>query len=134
MKYFKQNTVSSYEKIVIEILNKNNVSFEKEKTFNDLYHGRLRFDFYLPKYNCCIECDGEQHFRQIRKFQKTRQDFLKQQEHDRIKNSYCLAKRIKLYRIPYWDFINIKNLEDLFNCRRLVRSKWHNDYLTYPKK
>ena len=123
---------SSYEQQIIKILRASNVRFVREKTYEDLKGGRYRFDFYLPAYNCLIEADGIQHFKQVTKFQRTRADFLRQQEHDRQKNSYCLAHNIKLYRIPYWEFPNIVTLQDIFQSQFLVKSKWHNDYLT-PK-
>ena len=93
--------MSKNEEYILNILLKENIKFIREKTFSDLRKGKYRFDFYLPKYNICLEIDGEQHFKQISKFQKTRTDFLKQQENDRRKNSYCLANNISLYRIPY---------------------------------
>ena len=104
------------------------VHFLKEKTFKDLRGGLYRFDFYLPNYQgkeVIIEMDGEQHFKPI----YGRQTFLKGQEHDRQKNSYCLANNIQLYRIPYWEINNIHNFEELLNPNFLVKSKWHNDFL-----
>lgn len=103
--------MSSYELYFTTILNKCQVSFTKEKTFKDLKHGLFRFDFYIKNYcgrNILIEIDGEQHFKPI----YGRQKFLKGQEHDRRKNSYCLANNIELYRIPYWEIKNIKTFED----------------------
>lgn len=123
---------SSYEEQIIRILRAAGVKFIREKTYSDLRGGRFRFDFYLPGFNCLLEIDGEQHFKQIEKFQRTRADFLKQQENDRRKNSYCLANDIPLFRIPYWELPNIKSARDLFQKKFRVFSKWHNDYLT-PK-
>lgn len=122
---------NSEDKIAL-ILKKEKIRFEREKTFSDLREGRYRYDFYLPQFNICIEYDGQQHFYQVKHFQKTRKDFLAQKEHDRRKNSYCLAKNIKLYRIPYWEIDNIKNFLDIVQNRFLVKNKWHNDYLTCP--
>lgn len=124
---------SSYEEKVIQLLKQANIKFQREKTFSDLKGGSFRYDFYLPALNICIEVDGEQHFKQVNRFQKTRTDFLKQQEHDRIKNSYCLAHNIPLYRIPYWEMDKISCSFDLFKNQYRVSSKWHNDYLKPPK-
>ena len=121
--------MSKNEEYILNILLKENIKFIREKTFSDLRKGKYRFDFYLPKYNICLEIDGEQHFKQVSKFQKTKSDFLKQQEYDRRKNSYCLANNISLYRIPYWDLNKIKTLNDILNKKYLVKSKWHNDNL-----
>lgn len=121
--------MSKNEEKIVKILLQEKISFIREKTFQDLKNGKFRFDFYLPKENIIIEIDGEQHFKQIKKFQKTRQDFLKQQERDRRKNSYCLANNIPLYRIPYWEIENINCFKQLIKKDFLVKNKWHNDNL-----
>ena len=73
--------------------------------------------------------DGEQHFRQVSRFQKTRTDLLKQKEYDRIKNSYCLAHNIPLYRIPYWEISNLTVPTLLFQNKFKVTTKWWNDII-----
>lgn len=125
--------MSKDEEHITKILLREHIKFEREKAFSDLKKGRFRFDFYLPGRNIIIECDGAQHFSQVKHFQKTRRDFLKQLEHDRRKNSYCLANGITLFRIPYWEIENIKKYSDIFQPKFLVKNKWHNDYLHPPK-
>ena len=118
--------MSSYENQVINILKAAKINFQREKTFSDLKHGLFRFDFYISNLNgatIIIEVDGEQHFKPI----YGRQSFLKGQEHDRRKNSYCLANNIPLYRIPYWEIKNLKTLDDILVDNFLVKSRWHND-------
>lgn len=92
-------------------------------------NGKLRFDFYLPYFNILVEYDSLIHFKQVPKFHKNRQDFIHAQENDRRKNSYALAKSIKLYRIPEWELMNIKNLSDILQDKFLVKTKWHNDII-----
>ena len=121
--------MSKNEEYILNILLKENIKFIREKTFSDLRKGKYRFDFYLPKYNMCLEIDGEQHFKQVSKFQKTKSDFLKQQERDRRKNSYCLANNIPLYRVPYWEIENINCFKQIIKKEFLVKNKWHNDNL-----
>lgn len=93
------------------ILQQNNIDFIEEWTDNGRCKnkktsGTLRFDFYLPKYNCCIEYDGIQHFKSNGGYYT--EDFLKKvQYRDKIKNEYCRQNNIKLIRIPYTDFILI---------------------------
>ena len=66
----------------------------------------LRFDFFLPDYNCCIEYDGEHHFSSNGGyFTEEFVDGVKKR--DSIKNEYCKNKSIKLVRIPYTDFIKV---------------------------
>ena len=123
--------MSKYENKVIQILQKEKIWFYREKTFKDLKRGLFRFDFYLPNLNgapAIVEVDGEQHFQPI----YGRKAFLKGQEHDRQKNSYCLANNIPLYRVPYWEIYNLKSTADIFTDAHLVKDRWHNDNLREP--
>jgi hypothetical protein len=92
-------------------LSSNNIDFILEHTFenlvNDLTGNKLRFDFYLPKYNCAIEFQGQQHYKEISNFFTN--DSLKERQHkDNIKVKYCKDNNIKLLIIPYWEEINIE--------------------------
>lgn len=92
---------------IIRYLEENNIEFEMEKTFKDCKHERhLPFDFYLPKYDCCIEYDGEQHFRKTELFggQKALEVT---QLRDEIKNEYCKTNNIPLLRINFKENENI---------------------------
>lgn len=123
---FYGDKMSGYESYFIQLFKKESVSFVREKTYKDLRNGAFRFDFYLNNFDVLVEVDGEQHFKPV----YGRPAFLKGQEHDRRKNSYCLAKGIKLYRIPYWEIKNITKVEQIFNKKFLVKNRWHNDKLT----
>lgn len=127
--------MSSGEERIISILNKEKISFEREKTFIDLRKRKLRFDFYIENLNgapAVIEFDGEGHFLFVKKFYHSKSEFERAKERDRVKNEYCLANGIKLYRIPYWDLNKINSLEDIQKSRYLVTTKWYNDYLKPP--
>ena len=120
--------MSKYENKIMEIFKAAKIPFQREKTFKDLKHGLFRFDFYISNYHgraVIVEVDGEQHFKPI----YGRQAFLKGQEHDRQKNSYCLANNILLYRVPYWEIPFLKEPSDIFKPQHLVASRWHNDNL-----
>ena len=124
--------MSNGEERIISILNKEKVPFEREKTFIDLKKRKLRFDFYIKNLDgapAIIEFDGEGHFLFVKKFYHSKSEFERAKERDRVKNEYCLANGIKLYRIPYWDLNKIVKTEDIFNPKYLVTTKWHNDYL-----
>ena len=123
--------MSKYENLVMELFKKAKLKFYREKTFKDLKKGLFRFDFYIQSYHgapAIVEVDGEQHFKPI----YGRQAFLKGQEHDRQKNSYCLANNIPLYRIPYWEIRELKSIDDIFTDVHLVTNRWHNDNLRPP--
>lgn len=134
--FLRMYKISSYEKKVIEILNKEKVKFIKEKTFDDLHHGYYRFDFFLPEENILLEVQGRQHTEFTKIFYKNRSDFLKAQERDREKISYCLSHKIPLYCIPWWDMDKISSVKDLLNDAYLARTRYHNDnaYREYLKK
>lgn len=51
---------SKLEKEIYEFLQKNDVEFEIQKRFE--WSKLYEYDFYLPKQNIIIECQGEQHF------------------------------------------------------------------------
>lgn len=73
----------------------------------------LPFDFYISKYNLCIEYDGIQHYKPIEFFGGI-EGFKKRKRNDNIKNKYCKDNNINLLRIPYWD---IKNIDDKISLK-----------------
>lgn len=54
---------SKLEKELAFILDKQNVKYQRQKGFKWL--GRQSLDFYLPKHNIAIECQGIQHFKPV---------------------------------------------------------------------
>ena len=106
---------SNGERIIEQFLNKNKIKFIREFTFKNCADERLlRFDFYLPQYNICIEYDGEQHFKPINfggcDNNQAIKSFNKTVKHDNIKNNYCKTHNIKLIRIDYKNFKNIEEI------------------------
>lgn len=100
------------ERIISKILLNNSIKYEEQKEFDDCVNPKtgikLKFDFYLPDYNLCIEYDGEQHFKEVSIFRDSLSEI---QYRDLIKDNYCKEHNIKLIRIPYTDF-NKLNTED----------------------
>ena len=83
------------------ILDQLNILYEKEKTFDNLkYKNKLRFDYYLPKYNLCIEFNGAQHYEYVEYFHKDENEFNEQKLKDYIKSEYCRAHGIHLIELP----------------------------------
>jgi hypothetical protein len=88
--------------IVKKYLENNHINFIQEYSFNDCkYEKKLRFDFYLPEKNTCIEYDGKQHFEPIESWGGVEM-LEKTIQRDEIKNNYCEKNNIHLIRIPYW--------------------------------
>lgn len=93
---------SKGEKMVQRILDKAQVNYEIQKSFDDLKykHQRMPFDFFLPDYNLLIEFDGIQHFEEVQYFGGAKK-LKAQQRRDSMKNMYTKDKGINLLRIPY---------------------------------
>lgn len=104
--------MSHLEITVKAFLEQNNIPFETQKRFNGCRNKKpLPFDFYLPKQNLCIECQGEQHFKEVKVFQK-KHSFKYRQFNDQIKKNWCSkTENPNLLEIRYDDDIK-KVLEE----------------------
>lgn len=92
---------SAMEMFVKKFLYDINIMYVQQKRFDDCRDiFPLPFDFYLPDYNVCIECDGIQHFEPVAHF-GGEDKFKVRQQHDQIKTNYCLLNNIELIRLPY---------------------------------
>lgn len=87
------------EENIKKLLDQENFEYIEEHSFSDLKAKYvLRYDFYIPKYRCLIEVDGEQHFSKNEFFS---QDLELIKARDIRKNQYCIENGYKLIRIPY---------------------------------
>ena len=104
---------SKGENKIKNILENKKLRYKKNYEFSGCKRTRkLRFDFYLLDKNICIEYDGEHHFAENEYFGKGNLEYIK--VNDEIKNEYCKDNKIKLIRIPYWDYSIIENyLQDI---------------------
>lgn len=101
-------TESKGERIIREFLEKHNIVYLKEYSFDGCkYKQLLRFDFYLPEQNSCIEYDGQQHFESIDWF-GGKESLMECQKRDEIKTKYCKVNNINLIRIKYYENIEEK--------------------------
>ena len=97
---------SSGERQIRQWLDKHCIVYEYQKIFDDCRNVLpLPFDFYLPKYNSCIEFDGGQHYFPVNLF-GGEESFEKTVKHDEIKNKYCEDNDIRLLRIPYYEDVD----------------------------
>lgn len=60
----------------------------------------MKFDFYIPSKNLCIEFNGLQHYKPVDFFggEFYYNEIIKR---DKIKEEYCLSNNIKLLTIKY---------------------------------
>lgn len=99
---------------ILELLH---IEYCQQKTFKDLVDkGPLSYDFYIPKFNCLIEYNGEQHYMPIQHF-GGKYKFSKQLKHDNQKIEYAKSNGYNLIIISYQDYDNI---EQILRSRLLV--------------
>ncbi len=108
----KYPSFSSGELWVKEVLELNGIFYKREHVFdncvNPLTGQHLRFDFYLPEFNICIEFDGAQHQKSSRYF-GGENTFIIKQIIDLINDQYCAINSIKLVRV-----------DSKFNIREII--------------
>jgi len=107
------------ERTIMSFLEKRNISYTRNKTFDDLKDEKLlSYDFYIEKYNLLIEFNGQQHYQQCRYFHKGSHNFHKQLHHDWLKRKYCKKNNINLLVINY-----LENIEEKLDKTIKI---WHN--------
>lgn len=105
------------QKISNYLINRN-IKFNFQYIFKDCKNKRtLPFDFYLPKYNTCIEYDGEHHFKLVlygvvndKNKDKAVNAYKKRKINDDIKIRYCKLNNINLIRINFKDINNVEKI------------------------
>lgn len=115
----KKITYSKGEQKISRFLKKHKIEFVREKQFDTKVNKQLPFDFYLTDLNICIEYNGIQHYEVT---QYSRNNLKRRQHNDNLRKEFCIKKNMELIVIPYWDFLNIKNI--LYD--RLVLQKQPN--------
>ena len=105
---------SKGEKLIEEYLVKYKIKYTPNKKFIGCKNKKqLRFDFYLPEYNLCIEFDGMQHFIPFGFGSEDKNEKFKRTKiNDEIKNNFCIRNSIPLLRIPYTKIKGIKKVLD----------------------
>jgi len=110
--YHRGKRCSKGEKRIAVLLERNNFEFEMEKTFDGCRSPKnrpLRFDFYLPESNVCIEFHGQHHYKPVNKYRKAALSHQSTVIHDKIKRDWLFKNGIFLIEIPHW---NIEIFED----------------------
>lgn len=107
-------------------LDAHNVVYTPQKTFdgciNTLTGRKLKYDFYIPEYNTCIEFHGQQHYQAIlignndqanwtpQHHTRAQLVFEDQQRRDQLKVQYCVDNDIKMLVIAYTEIKQIGSL------------------------
>ena len=92
---------SHLEKETKLLLDKLGIEYEREKTFDWLkYKSNMFLDFYLPKYNIAIECQGTQHIDgRNGTIMTKKQSFEERIEMDKLKFKLCNENNISIIYI-----------------------------------
>jgi menaquinone-dependent protoporphyrinogen IX oxidase len=108
--------ISKGERKIMTYFDKKSIYYESGCLFKDCKDKKtLRFDFFIPEYNLCIEYDGIQHFKSFNWFGGDK-NFESQKRRDYIKDIYCLDNKISLIRISYLEYDRIYDiLDSIFN-------------------
>ena len=102
---------STLENYIRSILDKYNIKYIEQKTWDWLvFINHQILDFYLPEYNCCIECQGIQHFMSVPFFDQY-ESFEKRLNKDSNKQKLCLEHGIRIY---YFSDIIKNNISENF--------------------
>lgn len=99
---------SKGENAIASFLTSNNIKFTVQETLIPT-NRKLRFDFWLPDFNCVIEYDGIQHFEPVERFGGI-EAFNKTTNCDSIKNQFCIDNEIDIIRISYKQYKDVSNI------------------------
>lgn len=112
---------SILEEEVKNVLDEFGIFYEREKKFEWLKDkSNLRIDFYLPKYNIAIECQGKQHFLTGCTFSNNQKETLNEvKERDEIKLSLCKEHGIKV--LYYTKVKNVPIIDAVRSRKQLIK-------------
>ena len=104
---------SKLEREIRLVLIRQNIQFAQKYHFNWL--GLQHLDFYLPKYNIGIECQGAQHYEEghfggIKNTETIKENLIKQQERDQRKKQLCEENGVKLLYFTHYDNVDEDNV------------------------
>ena len=116
-------TESKGEREIRILLIDKDIDFNQEHTFDDCKNILpLRFDFYLPEHNVCIEYQGRQHYEPVDFFGGV-SGFENRQYRDKIKEGYCIDNNIQLLKIRYDEDVS-NFLNEYFNSKCTINLEY----------
>ena len=99
---------SKGEKKIREYLTQNNIIFESQKKFEKCKNKFcLRFDFYIPTKNLCIEYNGKQHYKTNEHFGGEK-SLIEVKRNDEIKKLFCEDNNVNFLIIKFNENVESK--------------------------
>ena len=129
---------SKGEEVIIDYLDKNNINYEHQKSYNWITYNRnqpLKYDFYLPDYKMFIEYDGKHHFESIRYGGQSVESSILQNKktefYDSIKTMNAVLLGCKIVRIDYTVHLDtimeiLSNINNITEKLTLFGKAWEN--------
>lgn len=99
--------ISKGEQKIMNFLDKNYVSYQYQVSFPWQSNLKRKYDFYLPEYNCIIEYQGQQHYKEVSIF---RQSLSEQKQIDKEKKQEALDNNYNFLEIGFFDFDIIEQI------------------------
>lgn len=117
------DVVSHLEREVKKALTSNSIEYVQQHTEEWLKNKQqLKIDFFLPKYNVGIECQGRFHFEPYKKGdEKSFENLVKQEERDLKKYKLCKEHGIEL--LYYSNFTKDDYHSEIFNSTKDLINK-----------
>lgn len=117
---------SKGEKAIAEWLTNNSIKYETEKTFvGCVFKHKLRFDFYVPQWNCLIEFDGIQHFDE-KSYYLFNEGFVQRLTKDIIKSIFVYKNNIPILRISYQEITLIIQIMNIMKETKITNKIYWN--------
>lgn len=114
----KQKSILETE--IERILTENKIEYDSQKRFK--WMGKKSLDFYIPKINVAIECQGKEHLYETGQWEK----FENILERDIEKYKLCSQNRVKIiYVIPNRE----KRIPDFYSDKILIRLDEFENYI-----
>ncbi|MCK5614675.1 hypothetical protein KAR91_73105 [Candidatus Pacearchaeota archaeon] len=140
---------SKGEKRIAIFLDHHRIFYKQEYSFSDCRspkNGLLRFDFFLPEFNICIEFQGHHHYNPVNKGRLAKYRHEKTVIHDKIKVQYTINNYVHLVEIAHWEYEDIEKIlgkllkvNSVYNDKESIKSKllkdeWRRKKQTYTNK
>lgn len=110
---------SRLEKEIALFLDTNKVDYIRQMKFNWLKLDKpMSLDFYLPKHNIAIECQGEQHYKPIEHF-GGEEEYKVVTERDKTKKKQCVENGLKL--LYFTKYKNIDGSDIYKNKNKMLK-------------